>query len=115
MNKLPIYARLLHTVNSIRQETPGPLLDGCEEIMAYIAVKSHAGDPAKISDLVQSLQFGTAPTLQRKLSCLVEHGYVRVEKCAKDSRAKKLYMTESGEGLLNDRSRLLKNLLGSLA
>lgn len=108
MSKLPVYARFLHVLNNIKQETQDTAFEGCEEVMAYIAVKTHEGDNAKITDLVQSLQFGTGPTVHRKVTTLVERGYITMEKNAKDARAKTLRVSESGIHYLRERSKVLK-------
>lgn len=108
MSKLPVYARFLHILNNIKQETQDSAFEGCEEVLAFIAVRNHSGADAKITDLVQSLQFGTGPTVHRKVSTLVQRGYITMERSAKDTRAKILRISESGNHYLRDRSKMLK-------
>jgi DNA-binding MarR family transcriptional regulator len=85
--------------------------DGCEEIMAYMHEASANGNPVKITDLVQSLQFGTGPTVHRKVVELQKRGLIEVMRSANDGRAKTLVLSDAGIKHLEHRSKSLKVVL----
>lgn len=108
MAKIPAYARYLYLLNQLKKEAQDPDFDGCEDVLAYISVKEAEGGCVKITDLVQSLQFGTGPTVYRKVTLLADRGLIKVVTSKTDGRAKDLVLASAGMDLLKDRSRLLK-------
>lgn len=109
-NLLP-YASWLNLCAEARKEASDPDFYGCEEILAYIYLGDSEGKSVKVTDLVQSLLFGTGPTVHRKLRLLSDRGLVRVSSNKNDGRAKKLTLTKSGSSLLGERSQQLMNAI----
>ena len=85
--------------------------EGCEEVMAYMHEATANGKPVKITDLVQSLQFGTGPTVHRKVVELQQRGLIDVARSSTDGRAKTLVLSDAGLKHLDQRSKSLKAVL----
>lgn len=113
MAKIPPYALFLHLCANQQMESPDSDLVGCEDILAYLAVQEANGKPAKITNLVQSLCFGTGPTVQRKVGTLVERGLIKLTQSPTDARAKDITITTAGTALLKEKSKLMKQCLDS--
>lgn len=103
------YVRLLNFMRVSNHNESG--FEGCEDIMAYMHEAAANGKPVKITDLVQSLQFGTGPTVHRKVVSLQKLGLISVERSATDARAKSLVLSEAGLKHLDQRSKSLKAIL----
>ena len=103
------YVRLLNFMRASNTADNG--FDGCEEVMAYMHECNANGKPVKITDLVQSLQFGTGPTVHRKVVELQNRGLIEVARSSTDGRAKTLVLSESGLKHLDQRSKSLKAVL----
>lgn len=111
MAKIPAYARFLHLTNQLNKESPDPEFEGCDDILAYMCVKEAEGVKVKITALVQSLQFGTGPTVHRKISLLAERGLIKISNSKTDGRAKDLSLTAAAMDFLKERSQLMKQCL----
>lgn len=111
MAKVPAYARFVYTMTVLKKEAGDSDYDGCDEILSYMAVKEAEGLEVKITELVQSLQFGTGPTVHRKISILADRGLIKVIKSKTDARAKDLSLTAAAINHLKDRSKLLKQCI----
>lgn len=109
-NLLP-YANWLNFCAESRKNVADPDFDGCEEVLAYIYLKDTQGKPVKVTDLVQSLLFGTGPTVHRKVRLLSNRGLVKVSTCKNDGRAKNLTLTKSGSSILSGRSKQMVSLM----
>ena len=105
MAKPPTYARWLYNLATSRKEADDVAMEGCEEVLAFIAVRESAGKPTKVTDIVQSLLFGTGPTVHRKVLVLKERGLITVKTHQVDARAKLLATTKDGITLLSERSK----------
>ena len=103
------YVRLLNFMRVSNTTDAG--FEGCEEVMAYMHEATASGMSVKITDLVQSLQFGTGPTVHRKVVELQERGLIEVARSATDGRAKTLVLSEAGVKHLEQRSKSLKAVL----
>ena len=103
------YVRLLNFMRVSNTEDSG--FSGCEEVMAYMHEANALGKIVKITDLVQSLQFGTGPTVHRKVSELQHRGLIDIKRSATDGRAKTLVLSEAGLKHLDQRSKSLKAVL----
>lgn len=112
MPKAAPYARWLNTLNVLRMQANDAAFEGCEEILAYMNLKEEAKEPVKITDLVQSMMFGTGPTVHRKVYPLVDRGLIETTTNTEDACAKNLTLTKAGQNLLNERS---KHMAQSLA
>ncbi len=108
MSKASSYAKFLSLLSNIKKECPDPEFEGCDEVLAYISIMESSGTPAKITNLAQSLQFGTGPTVQRKINLLEERGLIEVAPSKADGRAKLLSVSAKGNQHLKARSALLK-------
>ena len=103
------YVRLLNFMRVSNNAESG--FEGCEEIMAYMHEANANGKPVKITDLVQSLQFGTGPTVHRKVVELQQRGLIDVARSTTDGRAKTLVLSDAGLKHLDQRSKSLKAIL----
>lgn len=111
MTKVPAYARWLYTLTVERNESPDLDFDGCEEILAYLCIKSEANDPVNVTDLVQSRLFGTSPTVYRKAAVLTQRRLIKFVASKSDGRIKYLTLTKAGEDLLKERIKLMTSTL----
>lgn len=103
------YVRLLNFMRISNTSDTG--FEGCEEVMAYMHEANANGKSVKITDLVQSLQFGTGPTVHRKVVELQQRGMIDVARSATDGRAKTLVLSDAGLKHLDLRSKSLKTVL----
>ena len=113
MPKSPAYARWLNAMSIARKESNDRDFEGCEEILAYMSIKEESNHPVKITDLLQSLQFGTGPTVHRKVSVLIEKGMIQSLRCKTDGRTKNLVITKAGNDLLKERTKQMERVLRS--
>lgn len=111
MSKATAYATFLNLLGSMRRENPDPEFEGCEEVIAFVYGRESEGKDVKITDLVQSLRFGTGPTVHRKLSTLNSRGFITSVRSHSDGRAKTLKCTAKGLDILKERSKLLQKCL----
>lgn len=111
MAKVPSYATYLYQTCLKRKEQADAEIDGCDEILAYIAVRTAEGVIVKITELVQSLMFGTGPTVHRKVQTLVERGLIELGKSKTDARAKDIRVTSAGLDRLKDQTKFMKSCL----
>ena len=111
MSKAPAYARFIHSMTALKKELADSDFEGCDEILSYMAVRESEGKTVKITELVQSLQFGTGPTVHRKVTTLAERGLISISKSKSDARAKNLSLTAAAMNHLKERTRLLKQSL----
>ena len=111
MANAPSYARFLYQMSDLRKAAQDSDFEGCEEILAYMAVREADGVTVKITELVQSLKFGTGPTVHRKVSILAERGFIKIVKSKTDARAKDLLLAATGLNHLKERSRLMKQCI----
>lgn len=103
------YVRMLNFLRA--SSNADSSFDGCEEVMAYMHEANAVGKPVKITDLVQSLQFGTGPTVHRKVVELQNRALIEVVRSATDGRAKTLVLSDAGLKHLDQRSKSLKAVL----
>ena len=103
------YVRMLNFMRASNNDDQG--FEGCEEVMAYMHEAAANDKNVKITDLVQSLQFGTGPTVHRKVVELQARGLISVARSTTDGRAKSLILSESGLKHLEQRSKSLKAVL----
>lgn len=113
MAKIPPYALFLHLCTNQRKESQDPDFEGCEDILAYLAVQEANGKAVKITNLVQSLCFGTGPTVHRKVATMAERGLIDLVTSPTDARAKNMTITSAGTALLKEKSKLMKQCLDS--
>lgn len=113
MAKAPPYARWINAMALARKESSDTEFEGCEEVLAFISIKDEDNDTVKVTDLVQSLMFGTGPTVYRKLSVLSERGFIKVATNKTDGRAKRLTLTKAGEDLLKERNKQMLSFFKS--
>ncbi len=108
MTKVPPYAKFLFKLNAHKKNAADTAFEGCDEILAYLAVRESEGKLVMITELVQSLQFGTGPTVHRKILELADRKLINLVKNKGDARAKDLLLTSAGQARLKDMSRLMK-------
>ena len=111
MAKIPEYATYLYSNCIARKEMPDSEYEGCDEILAYLVVRDSQGAIVKITELVQSLMFGTGPTVHRKVQTLAERKLIQVATSKTDGRAKDILVTAAGLNRLKDQTKLMKSCL----
>ena len=111
MAKVPAFATYLHKMCIERKATLDSGFEGCDEILAYLVVRSSEGADVKITELVQSLMFGTGPTVLRKVSTLTSRGLIQLTTSKTDARAKDIKVTAAGMDRMKDQTRLMKSCL----
>jgi len=111
MAKVPAYATYLYNQCVARKEAPDSECEGCDEILAYLVVKNAEGANVKITELVQSLMFGTGPTVHRKVTTLAERKLIEMTASKTDGRAKDIIVTVAGLERLREQSKLMKRWL----
>lgn len=70
---------------------------GLAFVLDFIVSRTDAGQQTRITDLVQSLAFGTGPTVFSKVQALIASGYIESTVSETDSRAKALAITVAGK------------------
>ncbi len=111
MGKVPGYATYLYQTCLKRKEQADAEVEGCDEILAYLVVRDAEGAVVKITELVQSLMFGTGPTVHRKVLTLAKRGLIQLGKSKTDARAKDIKVTASGLERLKDQTKFMKRCL----
>lgn len=111
MAKVPGYAAYLYQTCLKRKEQADAEIEGCDEILAYITVRTSEGVIVKITELVQSLMFGTGPTVHRKVLTLAKRGLIEIVANKNDARAKDIRVTAAGLERLKDQTKFLKRCL----
>lgn len=113
MTKIPPFALFMHHLSIQNKERPDSNFEGCEEVLAFLIVRDANGESTNMTNLVQSLRFGTGPTIHRKVTTLVERGLIKHEKSETDGRAKTMSITNAGLALMKEKSKLMKQCLDS--
>lgn len=108
MAKVPAYATYLYNHCIARRESPDPEFEGCDEILVYLLVRDSQGAVVKITELVQSLMFGTGPTVHRKVTLLESRGLIKVSPNKADARAKDLLLAPAGLSHLKKQTKLMQ-------
>jgi DNA-binding MarR family transcriptional regulator len=98
MGHLP-YIRFLALAQEFNAENP--TIERCLPVLAYIASQQLANKSTKYSDLVNRLDYGTGPTVLKKVTTLIKGGYLSSSEAPRDNRTKLLTVTESGFELLS--------------
>lgn len=79
-------------------------------ILAYVSSQNDHGLSPTITQVVQKLEFGTTPTVQRRVKELHKSGFIEIVG-GNDKRHRLLNVTPEGDAYLNECSRLLKAAL----
>lgn len=111
MKSATSYARI---VNFLHAAKNSGIEEGCEEVLSFIACRLEQGRTTKVTDLVQSLSFGTGPTVHRKVSQLNRAGLIALKKSPSDARAKNIELTDKGMKYLADQHKKLQGVLKNL-
>lgn len=111
MAKIPAYATYLYNYCIARKESPDSEFEGCDEILAYLVVRDSQGAVVKITELVQSLMFGTGPTVHRKVQTLAERKLIQLTTSKTDGRAKDIKVTAAGLDRLKEQTKFMKSCL----
>lgn len=101
------FARFQNILIAARQQNPDAEIEGCEEVLSYIAESKYEGREIRITDLIMLQVFGTGPTVHRKCNLLTERGYLDFEVSKSDKRVKILALTKNGHKHLADRSNAM--------
>lgn len=79
-------------------------------ILVFVSAENHCAVYPTITKVVQAIEFGTPPTIQRRLKELLTLGFV--EFCeGEDKRHRLLRVTVKGDAYLNECSKLLERSL----
>lgn len=99
------YARWLNACLMARKDATETEAQSLEEVLAFLSVKGDTNQVVKVTDLVNFLEFGTGPTVLRKITLLAEKGLIKVATIETDRRAKRIMLTKAGEDLLKERTK----------
>lgn len=102
------YARFLNLMRAFTQDNPDPEVEGCEEILAFVAEECWSGKAVRMTDLTRSMELGTAPTVHKKVAALAKKGFLTFHEHSSDKRSRVMSITPVGEAFLEDRARLFK-------
>ena len=81
-------------------------------ILAFVCSENQKLCYPTISRVVQQIEFGTPPTVQRRLNELLQHGLI--EFCVgENKRHRHLKLTMAGKKYLDDCAKLMREVLGS--
>ncbi len=105
------YARIINFLNTGKDSG---IEEGCEEVLTYVICRQEAGEVTKITHLVQSLMFGTGPTVHRKVSQLEKAGLFKLDTSPTDGRAKHIEVTAKGISYLESQNKKLQAALKNL-
>lgn len=81
-------------------------------VLAFIDGRSAKGVETRTTDLVQKIEFGTGPTVHRKIQSLIKLGYIKIVKSKTDARAKKLSISQVGAKFMES---IDQSITGALA
>ena len=99
------YARIINFLNTGKD---AGIEEGCEEVLSYVICRQESGATTKITHLVQSLKFGTGPTVHRKVTQLEKAGLFKLQTSPTDGRAKNIEVTAKGVKHLEDQHAKLQ-------
>lgn len=88
------------------------LCESSQKILAYVMCRQGEGRDTNVTQLVQSLKFGTGATIYRKLQKLQDYGFISITTSSVDARAKSIHVSAKGVrylGLQGDRLASILN------
>lgn len=80
-------------------------------VLSYIYERDQQGIETRGTDLIQKLEFGTGPTVHKKILDLEDGGFIQVSASDTDGRAKCLSITDAGLVFMRDLDTTLKEAL----
>lgn len=83
-------------------------------VLMFVAKAEVQGDRITMSSLLQSNQFGSYPTMLRRVQMLVQDGWLLVESDPEDARHKTVRLSEAGAKAFNAMSAGLDKFIGNL-
>lgn len=110
MKKTTPYTLYLNTVRGLRGTRSDSEYEGCDELLAYLHDADIRGQIVSMNDLVYTRDFGTSPTIQRKVKSLNTRGFVEVKRIESDKRARIVAITPKGVAHLEDQSRFIQKI-----
>jgi DNA-binding MarR family transcriptional regulator len=108
-NKTP-YSRFLSLLQVLSKGSPAAALEKHAALLAFIYEESASGKTTRFTDLVQEINFGTGPTVLKKVNELKANGLITVKKSSDDSRVKLISLTREGVKHLEAREVLMLSL-----
>lgn len=102
------YARI---INFLHTSKNAAIEEGCEEVLAFVLTRQSQGFKTKITDLVQSLMFGTGPTVHRKVGQLNDAGLIHLTRSTSDARAKNIEVATQGIQYLEEQYEKLEAVM----
>lgn len=83
------------------------------QVLMFIWLRAQVDTTTRMTDLVQSLRFGTGPTVQSAVKRLTDTGLISVVKSERDGRTNILKITDVGQRTLQEEeTRLTKMMKG---
>ncbi len=79
-------------------------------VLSFIYERSEQGVQTRITDLVQQLEFGTGPTVYKKVQDLHQQGMIEIIQCNGDMRAKSLSITKAAKQQFSELSKSLNQM-----
>lgn len=110
MKKISPYTLYLNTMRGLRNTQPATEYEGCDELLAYLHEADCRNQMVSMNDLVYTRDFGTSPTIQRKVKALHSRGFVDLRRIETDKRARIVAITPKGITHLEDQSRFMQKI-----
>lgn len=111
------YVRFLNVYRALNQEgatteCKRSIHHDAVAVLAFISAQNELGIPITFTHIVQKIEFGTPPTIQRRLKELLDCQFVAFSQGA-DKRQRLLKSTAEGERYLAECSQMMSEALGS--
>jgi hypothetical protein len=110
------FVRFLNLYRSLRQESETsdalkPQHPEAVAILAFVSAQNELGIATTATHIVQKNEFGTPPTIQRRMKELLDSRFIEFYE-GSDKRQRLLRSTTSGENYLEKCSKLMFEALG---
>ena len=110
MDPITPYARYLNALRTLRRDHDEASREGCDELLAYLLESLQKNRVITMNDLVYTRDFGTSPTIQRKVRSLADRDLVKVLRTDKDKRARIIEITQQGIKHLESQSQFVQEI-----
>jgi hypothetical protein len=101
---------IVKVINHLRERMNNDEL-GLWFVLAFVYEREQEGVTTKITDLVQSLEFGTGPTVYRKVQQLFSWDLVQLTISDCDMRVREISITEAGLDFMRKLDKTLNEVI----
>lgn len=110
MTKITPYALYLNTLRALKRDQNDVDFEGCDELLAYLLEAAQNDRIVSMNDLVYTRDFGTSPTIQRKIKALQSRGFVDILRTPSDKRAKIVHISAKGVDHLEKQTLFMQQI-----